>query len=306
MRPILLTAIQSSLFLAALLVPIASSLGQEAKSKRSSEAPPGPEPSDATLEALLEAHNRVRAEEKLPPLKANAQLTQAARLHARDIAERNQLSHEGSDGSDPAMRVKRAGYVFKEVAENVAAGQDTVADAMRSWIESPPHRKNILGDFTEMGGAVAKASDGQSYWCVDFGRPMPKVEASRSPAEMIAALNRARADAKKPPLKADAQLSRIAGRFAREAATRKALDGKDSDGKTPFDVLKSEGFPGRRFAMTLASGEGDPGKVLASWLERDEDRETLLSKFDRAGVGVATDSEGIPYWVILLSQSEGR
>ena len=58
--------------------------------------------------------------------------------------------------------------------------------------------------------------------------------------------------------------------------------------------------------MTLAFGEGDPAKVVASWLERPEDRDALLSAFDRAGVGVATDSEGIPYWVILLAQSRGR
>ncbi len=57
--------------------------------------------------------------------------------------------------------------------------------------------------------------------------------------------------------------------------------------------------------MTLAFGEGDPAKVVASWLERPEDRDALLSAFDRAGVGVATDSEGIPYWVILLAQSSG-
>ena len=87
---------------------------------------------------------------------------------------------------------------------------------------------------------------------------------------------------------------------------RKTLDGKDKDGKTPFDVLRKEGFRGRRFAMTLAFGEGDPAKVVASWLERPEDRDALLSAFDRAGVGVATDSEGIPYWVILLAQSSGR
>ena len=94
--------------------------------------------------------------------------------------------------------------------------------------------------------------------------------------------------------------------FLREAATRKVLDGKDGDGKTPFDVLKSEGYRGRRFAMTLAMGEGDPGKVLAAWLERPEDRDTLLSNFDRAGVGVSTDAEGVPYWVILLGQRSGR
>ncbi len=94
--------------------------------------------------------------------------------------------------------------------------------------------------------------------------------------------------------------------FLRQAATRKVLDGKDGDGKTPFDVLKSEGYRGRRFAMTLATGEGDPGKVLAAWLERPEDRDTLLSNFDRAGVGVSTDAEGVPYWVILLAQRSGR
>ena len=55
--------------------------------------------------------------------------------------------------------------------------------------------------------------------------------------------------------------------------------------------------------MTLASGEGDPAKVVASWLERPARiAAALLSGFDRAGVGVATDSEGIPYWVILLAQ----
>ncbi len=67
------------------------------------------------------------------------------------MAEHKQLTHEGSDGSNPGTRIKRTGYVFKGYGENVAQGQETVADAMRAWIESPPHRKNILGDFTEMG-----------------------------------------------------------------------------------------------------------------------------------------------------------
>ena len=74
------------------------------------------------------------------------------------------------------------------------------------------------------------------------------------------------------------------------------------EGKSPFDILKREGYPSRRFAATLASGEGDPGKVVAAWLEEPRDREALLSRFDRIGVGVATDSDGVPYWVLLLAQ----
>jgi hypothetical protein len=32
----------------------------------------------------------------------------------------------------------------------------------------------------------------------------------------------------------------------------------------------------------------------------------LLSGFEYAGVGVATDSDGIPYWVLLLAQGVVR
>ena len=152
MHRILLTALQSAFFLATLLGPIAWSFGQEEKSKSPGGASPGPDPSDATLQALVAA-NKIRAEEKLPPLKANDKLTEAARDHARDMAEHTHLTHEGSDGSDPGKRIKRRGYVFKGFGENVAFGQEAVAEVMRTWIESPPHRENILGDFTEMGGS---------------------------------------------------------------------------------------------------------------------------------------------------------
>ena len=201
--------------LAALLVPVASARGQDTKPKESGRPAVGSEPADATLGDLLAAHNKVRAEEKRPPLKANARLTQAARVHARDMAEHGHQAHDGSDGSDPATRIKRTGYVYKEIGENIAAGQETVAEAMLSWIESPPHREAILGNFTEMGGAVAKGKDGQNYWCVEFGRPIPPVDPVKSPGELIAALNRARSGAKKRPLKADAHLTRVAAGFAR-------------------------------------------------------------------------------------------
>ncbi len=193
--------------------------------------------------------------------------------------------------------------MYKECGENVAYGQETVAEVMRTWMDSPPHRKNILDDFTEMGGAVAQGKDGRKYWCVDFGRPMPAVDPVKSPQALMESLNRARAEARKRPLKADTQLAGTAGRFARAAAESRSLEAKDADGQTPFEVLKAKGYRARRFALILASGEGDPTKVVASWLERKEDRDALLSAFDKAGVSVATDSDGVPYWVLLLAQS---
>jgi uncharacterized protein YkwD len=38
-------------------------------------------------------------------------------------------------------------------------------------MKSPPHKRNILGNFSEIGAACATASDGTLYWCVSFGLP---------------------------------------------------------------------------------------------------------------------------------------
>ncbi len=298
----IIAALPVILFIAMLTLPMPA-LAQEARPPAPSPRPGGsPQPADTTAEDLVAAHNKIRAEEKLPPLKLNDRLNEAARAHARDMAEHGKLTHEGTDGSDPPKRIKRAGYVYKECGENVAYGQDSVGEAMRAWLESPPHRKNILGNFTEMGGAIAKGSDGTPYWCVDFGRPIAPVDPAGGPAAMIAAMNKARADASKRALRPDEKLARTAARFAREAARRKMLDGKDEAGKSPFDALKKEGYQARRLAMSLAFGDGDPSKIVESWLKDENERETLLSGFDRVGAGVATDSDGIPYWVVLLAQ----
>jgi uncharacterized protein YkwD len=255
------------------------------------------------LDALVEAHNRERAKEKLPPLRLNPLLAEAARDHARDMAEHKKLSHEGSDGSDPAQRVKRHGYRYQEVGENVADGQTSVEEAMRSWMNSPPHRKNILGDFTELGAAVAQAQDTEktNYWCAVFGRPWPKVDPRQGPTALIAAVNKARTAAKKATMKEDPALARVAAAFARDLAARSKVDTKNRAGQTPFDVLKKQGYRAGKLALLLASGAGDPAKVVHSWLERPQDRDDLLSSFDRAGAGAAADADEVPYWVLILA-----
>ena len=44
-------------------------------------------------------------------------------------------------------------------------------------MNSPPHRANILGRYTQAGLAVATdAPEGHAYWCVNFGTPWPKLD----------------------------------------------------------------------------------------------------------------------------------
>ncbi len=88
------------------------------------------------------------------------------------MAKRKKMGHEGSDGSAPADRITDEGYRYRRVGENVAYGRWTPEGLMHGWLESPPHKKNILGSYSQIGAACAIAEDGTAYWCVTFGLPL--------------------------------------------------------------------------------------------------------------------------------------
>lgn len=108
------------------------------------------------------------------PLRHDARLADAAAAHAQDMARHGFVRHEGSDGSSPGERATRAGYRWRSIAENVAAGQATARQVVQEWLRSPVHCAALMGaDFTEMGVAYAVniKSDGGIYWSQKLGRP---------------------------------------------------------------------------------------------------------------------------------------
>jgi len=54
--------------------------------------------------------------------------------------------------------------------ENVAAGYTTANSVMQGWIKSPGHKANIEGDFTHIGIAAVKDSNGRYYYTQLFYR----------------------------------------------------------------------------------------------------------------------------------------
>jgi uncharacterized protein YkwD len=120
--------------------------------------------------------NVQRANAGLGALTSQSQLTQAAQTHASDMGCRFFMSHTGSDGSTPDVRIARAGYVYSWWGENVASGFSTPADVMTAWMNSPSHRDNILNpNFTQIGiGYMYNSADTTNYyhyWCMTLGRP---------------------------------------------------------------------------------------------------------------------------------------
>jgi uncharacterized protein YkwD len=264
------------------------------------KAPAGGDKIDAVAQELVEAHNRERAEAKLPPLKPEARLMAAARQHARDMAEHDKMTHEGSDGSSPADRVKKAGYPYLGMGENVAAGQETPAEAMRTWMNSPPHKKNILGEFSEMGAARAEGDDGKPYWCVVFGRPLPQLKANDAAGEVVERLNRERAEAKLAPFRVDPQLEAAARRQAQQLAKRGSLGSeKGEDGRAALDRL-SRTNRYRMLGESAASGVPTAREFVKSLMDSPGHKKNVLGKFNLIGVGYATAEDGTPYWTLIF------
>ena len=132
---------------------------------------------------ILRLTNAARAEPRTcgkqrftaaPPLEWNAELATAALAHSREMANRNYFRHTGKDGNKVGGRATRAGYVWRRVGENIAAGQGSPKQVMSAWLSSPHHCANIMyGKFTEMGAAyvVNPDSDTTIYWTQAFGTP---------------------------------------------------------------------------------------------------------------------------------------
>lgn len=111
-----------------------------------------------------------------PPLARSETLDRAAIAHARDMASRSRMEHAGFDGSTPAERASRAGYRWRRIGENVAAGQPTPEQAVGEWLESPRHCANLMDPaYTEMGIGFAAdpASAAAIYWAQVYGTPLP-------------------------------------------------------------------------------------------------------------------------------------
>jgi len=279
---------------------VASGWGQETKPKPE----PPKRPNVADIAAVVDVHNRERAKNNLPPLKLDPKLEAAALVHARDMAEHDKMSHEGSDGSTPAQRIERQDFHYRAAGENVAAGQPSVKEVMQGWLESPPHKKNILGDFTEIGVACVKAEDGKPYWCVTFGKSWPVFEPSVAEASILEGLNQARSKAEKPALRIERKLQEVAERHARDTAARGSYRATDNEGKTPFQRLDKAGYRYRRVGQLVAVGQATPEEAVESWLKDSANRESILGDFTEVGVGYATSEKGIPFWVILIAKPQ--
>jgi hypothetical protein len=116
---------------------------------------------------LLQSANRERQAQGLPALKWNSALADAARQHALLMARQNTLSHQLPGEPDLAARAGRAGARFSAVDENIAVGP-SAEEIHKGWMNSPPHRANLLDPQMTAVGIAVTSANGTLFAVEDF------------------------------------------------------------------------------------------------------------------------------------------
>lgn len=115
---------------------------------------------EMSIGGLLQATNQQRNGNGVASLNLNSQLNSAAQAKANDMVARNYWSHNTPDGNPPWVFINATGYSYTKAGENLAYGFATSEDTITGWMNSPPHRENLLDSaFKDVGFGFANSAN---------------------------------------------------------------------------------------------------------------------------------------------------
>lgn len=229
---------------------------------------------------LLDLANRARTQTGAPALKLDEGLSRAARTHSRRMAAEHQLTHQFPGELDLQKRLAADSTLqMDHVGENVGYAE-TIDDAHAGFMESPPHRKNLLDPLYNVVGIGVVQDKGTLYVTEDFGHGLPNYSEDQAQQAIADSIAKQRSRSGLPALK-DVPV---------DAVQRAACE------MSKADSLRGEVLPAKSIVRYTAVSPSD----LPSGMEKALN-DAGLSSFS---IGVCfgrtnTYPNGI-YWVFLL------
>jgi len=123
---------------------------------------------------VFEAQNQERTSRGLVALELDQRLVRVARLRAQENATAGRISHADAQGDEAYVRLlKQAGYAYGTSAENLARNafdeDDTGAEAVAGFLDSPGHREALLDPrFRRVGVGAWLGTDLMAYIAVIY------------------------------------------------------------------------------------------------------------------------------------------
>jgi uncharacterized protein YkwD len=120
---------------------------------------------------VIAAVNRFRLAHGLSALHESSALDGSARQHSLEMGRVGYFAHSSHNGTVFWKRIRRyypaRGHAYWSVGENLvwASPSLSVADAMKDWISSPPHLKNLLtARWRAIGVSAVRVVDAPGYF----------------------------------------------------------------------------------------------------------------------------------------------
>lgn len=115
---------------------------------------------NAAETSIVRVMNAERARHGLRPLRSRRGLARVAARHSADMLRYDRFQHSSFDGTTISQRIRRGGN-YRSVGEVIAwvpRGMSRSArTVVRLWMESPPHRAQILQRKYRFVGVGRKA-----------------------------------------------------------------------------------------------------------------------------------------------------
>ena len=263
----------------------------------------------------LKRINLFRAQHGLEPLAMEARLAMASQRHAEDMASNGFFSDNGSDGSSLEIRVRRAGYPYRQVAEQLALGYPGFDSVVDMWMQRAASRRTLLSpNLVEAGIGYASTNliiEGKRFdhfWVLILGEPTRAAESDWQ-RQVLERVNIFRSQYGLRPLGIDQRLNKAAQAHASDMAYSDYFDHVAPDGSSAGERARRFGYPWRRIRENIAAGQATPREVVEGWITSSSHRSAMLdSNVEEAGIGnvYLSDDEGRArhhhYWALSLGQ----
>lgn len=129
---------------------------------------PATTPMDANFGRML---NEYRLASGVGTLAFDPLLEQAAEAHSNDMLKRDYFAHESPEGKDVHDRILATGYKPTAWAENLGKGQQSDAEILKGWQNSPPHDAALRGGSLEEFGLAVAGTGSNTRWTLVMATP---------------------------------------------------------------------------------------------------------------------------------------
>ncbi len=117
---------------------------------------------------IIDLTNSVREKNNLNRLDFSSKAKISSIKHSEDMRNENYFDHVNKNNESPFDRMKKEKIKYSLAGENIAAGQVSAIYAHEAWMNSLGHRKNILGDYENIGVGVSFGGHYKIYYTQNF------------------------------------------------------------------------------------------------------------------------------------------